>query len=367
VKERGVAGGLSGMSEGFPGFPDQLLLPGAVHGGEVKDREMSRPRLPGQASRLGRREMVFLEGALPIFLEERRLDDENGSAGSEFDDLSPVFLAVKGIGHVGDFFARRDPYDAVPEIAEGQADLRGGGIRLLPPDGDFHVIGVIPEEAFLQFREPGAHGKIHGVEDVLFDVKVLFLRHGDGQGRDLVVQEDALDEQVVPVYKTARTLLLFLVVLSSKGAAALVPRRFSAGFAHLGDREPEPVRVIFNEIPGIGPELAFHVGHEAGRAEKGNVLVPAQADAQKMVETDEMIHVGVADETMAHFQELSRGKRGEVPHVEEKGLPAVLQLQVNTGVSERVVYELRDEHFPPCRGSDPSRAFLGSFGGLVFS
>ena len=62
------------------------------------------------------------------------------------------------------------------------------------------------------------------------------------------------------------------------------------------------VLVIFDQVPGIGLEFVFHVGMEPGRSEQGDMAVPAQTDAQQMVKTDEMIHMGVRNKDIPDFE-----------------------------------------------------------------
>jgi hypothetical protein len=288
--------------------------------------------------------MKFLEGPVPVLLEKGRLHDEDPGARREFHDLPPVLLAVHGVGHIGDFFPGRDPDDPLPEESEGKAEPGRLRIGLSAPDFYFPGIGIVPEDASFQLREPGAHGKVHLVEGVLLDVDMPFFLDGQGETGYLVIQEHPADGEVVPVDEETAVFFALPDGFPAEPPAAVVTGGLPPGPPRFGDQEMKTVRVVLHEVPGVGPEFSFHVVHETGGAEQVHFLVPAEGDPEEMVEADEVVHVGMGDEGMGHFQDFSRGQGGEIPHVEEKGFFPVPQFQENPGISERVIDQVRVQH-----------------------
>ncbi len=88
----------------------------------------------------------------------------------------------------------------------------------------------------------------------------------------------------------------------------------------------------------------FHLVQEGGRAEEGNVLVPAQADAEQMVETDEVVHVGVGNEYGADFEDHAGRQSRDISQIEEKCFVMVLEFYVDRRVVEGRIYQRRVHH-----------------------
>jgi hypothetical protein len=77
---------------------------------------------------------------------------------------------------------------------------------------------------------------------------------------------------------------------------------------------------------------------------------PGGPDAQKVIEADEVIHVGVGDEDVVDLEDHAGRKRLDGAQVKEQGFPAVSQIQVQGGIPEGVVDESCIEHGQPVRG-----------------
>jgi hypothetical protein len=82
------------------------------------------------------------------------------------------------------------------------------------------------------------------------------------------------------------------------------------------------------------------------------VFLPPEADAQQVIEADEVIHVGVGDEDVIDLEDHAGCKRLDIAQIEEQGFPAVSQIQVKGGVPEGIVDESGTEHGKPVRGVD---------------
>lgn len=97
------------------------------------------------------------------------------------------------------------------------------------------------------------------------------------------------------------------------------------------------VRVVLHEIPGVGRQFVLKLPEEPRRAEEAQVLVPAQAEPEQMVETDKVVHVGVRYKDVIDLQELAGRKVMQIPEIEKEGLAAVFVFHVNAGISEGIV------------------------------
>jgi hypothetical protein len=110
------------------------------------------------------------------------------------------------------------------------------------------------------------------------------------------------------------------------------------------DGKYEIVLIILHEVPGVSAELALDVGNESGRAEEGKVFIATQANPEKVIKADEVIHVGMGDQDMIDLEKLSRGKPAEISQIEQQGFPAELELHVNPGVPVRIINQTGTEH-----------------------
>lgn len=70
----------------------------------------------------------------------------------------------------------------------------------------------------------------------------------------------------------------------------------------------------------------------------------AQHETQEPVKTDEVIHVGMADEYMADAQQFARGPCPDVAEVEEQGALFELAVYEQRDIAGRAVDQLRTEN-----------------------
>ena len=130
-------------------------------------------------------------------------------------------------------------------------------------------------------------------------------RHGDNQAR--LHRQPAVKRAAVQVVDRAETVLHPVVTGQ---------QRLGVDFADLQDK---PVGVVPHQIPGVAGEFPFHIGQKAGRAEEAEVFFTAEKQPQKMVEAEEVVHVGVGHEHMADLEGLSGGEGVKIPEIEEEG------------------------------------------------
>jgi hypothetical protein len=78
------------------------------------------------------------------------------------------------------------------------------------------------------------------------------------------------------------------------------------------------IGVLTHQIPDIPGQLSFYMSEKARRTEKMNLLVSAENDPQQVVETNEMIHMRMSDEHVAHLEEVPCGKPLELTKIKKK-------------------------------------------------
>ena len=86
----------------------------------------------------------------------------------------------------------------------------------------------------------------------------------------------------------------------------------------IGD-DGEIGRIILHEVPGIGCEPMPDLVDETGRAKKMEFFLPAQEEPYQVVETDEMVDMGMGDEDVTEPQQFPGRQMGNLPDVEEYG------------------------------------------------
>lgn len=82
------------------------------------------------------------------------------------------------------------------------------------------------------------------------------------------------------------------------------------------DMEREIGGVVLDQIPGVCAQLVLHLVEESEWPEQPHAPLAAQADAKQPIEADEMIHVGMGNENIAHTQNLARGKGFQIAQIE---------------------------------------------------
>jgi len=100
---------------------------------------------------------------------------------------------------------------------------------------------------------------------------------------------------------------------SAAGEARSPPAAISVYVEHVQNQFD---RVAVHDVPRVPPKLVFDLRDEARPADKRQALLAPEHDAQHLVEADEVVHVGVADEGMRHAQQLARRQHRDVAEIE---------------------------------------------------
>jgi hypothetical protein len=61
------------------------------------------------------------------------------------------------------------------------------------------------------------------------------------------------------------------------------------------------IGIVFDQIPGIGRDFIIQLIQKIRRTIQIHYLVSAQTDPEKMIEPDEMIHMGMGDKDMGNL------------------------------------------------------------------
>jgi len=310
----------------------------------VKEDESLHPCKPRQASRLPGRQVILLPGALPVFVQETGLDEQGVGAPGERHDALLVGGAVDRVGHIDDPLPRRDLDDPVPQLAQRKRPLHDPAVLPSPPCADDAPVGLVAMDAILQRVDPGPARQAHLGQGVFHDVDAPLLLQAEGQAGDLVIQEHGIHVIGVPFDDGAVEVPDPPLRLGPEGLPALEHRGLPAAGVELRHRQPEIVLIVFHEVPRVGPKLSLHVVDEAGGSVEAEALVPPEADAQQVIEADEVIHVGVGDEDPVRLEDHPGRQRPDVPQIEQQRLPAVSHVEEKGRVPEGVVDETGAEH-----------------------
>ena len=104
--------------------------------------------------------------------------------------------------------------------------------------------------------------------------------------------------------------------------------------------------VILDQIPRVRRKLVFEVCYESLRTVQAHSGVASQTDSQQVIETGEVIHVGVRDEYVADAQQLARRQSGDIANIEQDRAAFKFQVDIDARVAERTIDELCVEHGP---------------------
>ena len=136
-------------------------------------------------------------------------------------------------------------------------------------------------------------GRVHVQTGLLFE--------GVGHAEDAVVEMRRPYAEVRGIQHHACKRLRVARLAHEAGRCA--ERGATDGFGrHFGHVERKGIAV--HQVPGIATQLALHAVQNAGRAMNPQHPTAAEKHAQQPVEPDEVIHVAVRDEHVAHAQQV---------------------------------------------------------------
>jgi hypothetical protein len=169
---------------------------------------------------------------------------------------------------------------------------------------------------------------------------MAFLLEGKCHARDPVIEKDGSDQEGLLVKQHSVMERFGPDPLRGKSVPAVEFRHHSLPvWMRLGGDNSEIGRVVLYQVPGIGGEPVPYLVHKSGRAIEVERLVAAKTDPDKLVETDEMIQMGMGNEDVAHPEKLPRRETGQIPHVEEYAPPFEEKIDIETRVAKRAVDE----------------------------
>src|SRR5271157_4272761 len=101
--------------------------------------------------------------------------------------------------------------------------------------------------------------------------------------------------------------------------------------------ESKIIGVVFDKIPRIGVDLAFYLPVETGRAEDGDVAVAAQTYPEQVIESYEVIHMGMRNEDMIDLKKFSRTQIVKITEIKKNGGASVLEFYIYPRVTEGII------------------------------
>jgi hypothetical protein len=108
--------------------------------------------------------------------------------------------------------------------------------------------------------------------------------------------------------------------------------------------EGKIIGVVFDKIPGIGADLVFYLTVEAGRAEDGDMAVTAQTYPEQIIESYEVIHMGMRNEDMIDLKKFSGTQIVKITQIKKNGGTFILEFYIYPRVAEGIIDQMGAEH-----------------------
>jgi hypothetical protein len=105
----------------------------------------------------------------------------------------------------------------------------------------------------------------------------------------------------------------------------------------------EVARVALGKVPGVRGELVLDPLDEPGRTEEAHRGAAAKAHAQQSVQAGEVVHVRVRHKHVRHAQDPLRREPPDVADVEQHGALLVPPVEIEGGIAEHAVHQLRGD------------------------
>jgi hypothetical protein len=108
--------------------------------------------------------------------------------------------------------------------------------------------------------------------------------------------------------------------------------------------EGKIIGIVFDKIPGIGVDLVFYLTVKTGRAEDRDMAVAAQAYPEQIIESYEVIHMGVRNEDMIDLKKFPRTQIVKITQIKKNGGTSILEFYIYPRVAEGIIYQMGAEH-----------------------
>ena len=116
---------------------------------------------------------------------------------------------------------------------------------------------------------------------------------------------------------------------------------------HFRNMDGKIIGVVFDKIPGIGVDLAFYLLVKARRAENGDMAISAQTDPEQIIESYEVIHMGVRNEDMINLKKFSRTQIVKITQIKKNGGTSIFEFHIYPRVAEGIIDQMGAEHKIP--------------------
>jgi hypothetical protein len=110
------------------------------------------------------------------------------------------------------------------------------------------------------------------------------------------------------------------------------------------DMEGKIIGVVFDKIPGIGIDLVFYLTMKAGRAEDGDMAVTSQTYPEQIIESYEVIHMGMRNEDMIDLKKFSGTQIMKITQIKKNGGTSILEFYIYPRIAEGIIDQMGAEH-----------------------
>src|SRR4051812_38188430 len=196
-------------------------------------------------------------------------------------------------------------------------------------DIDLRIVALAAPGSALCLIEPGSDVEAQRLQAFGPDVDPYRLLQRKGERGDVVFERPRLDPQLAVVEHDAfgQGLVLRRLAAECVARAEQGPAGEPIG-SELTDIDHEIGRGLAEQIPVVGRKLRCDTVDQARWPDHTQLARPTEMDAQQPVESAEMIEMPMADEDLAHSQQLARRQRRKVAAVEQHGAAAEAEIDI---------------------------------------
>ena len=116
---------------------------------------------------------------------------------------------------------------------------------------------------------------------------------------------------------------------------------FNAIAMKLSDLERQGV--LADKVPCVAAQAGSNLFGQTFRPVKAHMGIPAQVQSQKMIESDEMIDVGVGDEDVRHVEGFTGADPGKISQIQQKPATRPLDTDQDGRIAGRSIEQLWEE------------------------
>ena len=131
-----------------------------------------------------------------------------------------------------------------------------------------------------------------------------------------MIQKSRFDAEAWLLMQTAFERALNGRCCGLESIPAVMSAAQNMAFTDFMDFQIQRIAMVVNQIPGVGSQFAGDIVTEARWTVEMQRLVAAQLQPQQAVEPHKMIHMGVGNEDVRYFQDVTRAEGRQISQVE---------------------------------------------------